>query len=107
LGSPNHNTEIEHRCHLKEWKAVYQFQDSNFGFVFHHLTHHIVEMLPLQILFYSTNMLYDNNSSLMHILILVCYQGIFMENGGVYLETGGGAFDENDFLYPCNKLESK
>jgi len=36
-----------------------------------------------------------------------CYQGIFMENGVEYLETGGGDFDENDFLYPCNKLESK
>ncbi len=36
-----------------------------------------------------------------------CYQGIFMENGVEYLETEGGDYDENDLLYPCNKLELK
>jgi len=38
---------------------------------------------------------------------IFCYQGIFMENEVEYLETGNGAFDENDLLYPCNQLESK
>ena len=36
-----------------------------------------------------------------------CNQGVFMENVVEYHETGGGTFDENDLLYPCNQLDSK
>jgi len=36
-----------------------------------------------------------------------CQQGVFMENAVEFYSTGGGVYDEDDLLYPCNKLDSK
>lgn len=36
-----------------------------------------------------------------------CQQGVFMENVVEFYITGGGIFDEDDLLYPCNQLDSK
>lgn len=36
-----------------------------------------------------------------------CQQGVFMANAVEYYATGGGVFDEDDLLYPCNQLDSK
>jgi len=36
-----------------------------------------------------------------------CYQGVFMENIGGYFENNGGAFDQKDIFYPCNKVDEK
>ena len=36
-----------------------------------------------------------------------CQQGVFMENAVEYYATGGGVFDEDDLLYPCNQLDTK
>ena len=37
----------------------------------------------------------------------LCYEGFFMENTVAQIETGGGTIDENDILFPCNKLDPK
>jgi len=37
----------------------------------------------------------------------LCQQGVFMENSVEFISTGGGVYDEDDLLYPCNKLDSK
>jgi len=37
----------------------------------------------------------------------LCYEGLFMENTVAQIESGGGTVDENDILYPCNKLDPK
>jgi hypothetical protein len=36
-----------------------------------------------------------------------CQQGVFMENVIEFTSTDGGVFDEDDLLYPCNKMELK
>jgi hypothetical protein len=36
-----------------------------------------------------------------------CQQGVFMENVVEFYISGGGIFDEDDLLYPCNQLDSK
>jgi len=36
-----------------------------------------------------------------------CFEGVFMENTQEVLENKGGAYDEDDILYPCNSMEEK
>ncbi len=36
-----------------------------------------------------------------------CFEGVFMENTQEVMESKGGAYDEDDVLYPCNSLEEK
>jgi len=37
-----------------------------------------------------------------------CLDGLFMENHNQYFnESGKGAYDEDDLLYPCNELDEK
>lgn len=36
-----------------------------------------------------------------------CAEGAFMENTRGYLSAGGGTFDEDDLLFPCNVLDEK
>lgn len=38
---------------------------------------------------------------------LSCSKGIFMENADNYYESGVGAFDEDDLLFPCNEVDAK
>jgi len=37
----------------------------------------------------------------------LCYEGVFMANTVAQIQVGGGTFDKNDVLFPCNKLNSK
>ena len=36
-----------------------------------------------------------------------CFEGVFMENTQEIMDSKGGAYDEDDLLYPCNSLEEK
>ena len=36
-----------------------------------------------------------------------CSDGLFMENNNENLVNGGGSFDEDDILYPCNSIDEK
>ena len=36
-----------------------------------------------------------------------CSKGIFMQNNVKYMESGGGNFDENNIMYPCDEMDSK
>jgi len=36
-----------------------------------------------------------------------CYQGVFMENMVENYYTGGGTYDKDDILFPCNKMDYK
>lgn len=36
-----------------------------------------------------------------------CAKGVFMENVVHYKETESGAFDSNDILFPCNKVDAR
>jgi len=36
-----------------------------------------------------------------------CTKGIFMQNNVEHLKSSGGNFDEDDILYPCNKVDAK
>lgn len=37
----------------------------------------------------------------------LCYEGVFMENVNANVKIGGGNFDKDDILYPCNEINSK
>lgn len=36
-----------------------------------------------------------------------CSDGLFMENNNENFNEGGGSYDENDILYPCNSVDEK